>query len=57
MVGEELDYPGFQGHAFHEVKLQSSLVVHWVKDLMLSLQWLRLLLWLGFDLWPGIFHM
>ena len=23
----------------------------------MSLQWLRLLLWLGFDLWPGNFHM
>ena len=31
-------------------------MVQWVKDLILSLQWLRLLLWLIFDLWPGKFH-
>ena len=28
-----------------------------VKDPTLSLQWLRLLLWLRFDPWPGNFHM
>ena len=28
-----------------------------VKDLALSLQWLGLLFWLGFDPWPGHFHM
>ena len=28
-----------------------------VKDLTLSLMWLRSLLWLGLDLWPGNFHM
>ena len=28
-----------------------------VKDLALSLQWLGLLLWRGFDPWPGNFHM
>lgn len=34
----------------------SSLVSHQVKDLVLSLQWLRLLPWVGFDPWPGNFH-
>ena len=34
-----------------------SLVAQQVKDLMLSLQWLGLLLWHGFDPWPGNFHM
>ena len=29
----------------------------WVKDPSLSLQQLRSLLWLGFDPWPGNFHM
>ena len=28
-----------------------------VKDLVLSLQWLRSLLWHGFSPWPGNFHM
>ena len=32
-------------------------MVQWVKDLALSLQQLRLLLWVGFDLCPGNFHM
>ena len=36
---------------------QSSLVAGCVKDLMLSLQWLGLLLWYTFDPWPGNFHM
>ena len=27
-----------------------------IKDLALSLLWLRLLLWYGFDHWPGNFH-
>ena len=35
----------------------SSLVVQQVKDLVLSsLLWLWLLLWHGFDPWPGNFH-
>ena len=38
-------------------KRRSSLVVQWVKDLALSLQQLRLLLWCGFDPWPGNFYM
>ena len=29
----------------------------WVKDLVVSLQWLRSLLWCRFDPWPGNFHM
>ena len=33
----------------------NSLVTQWVKDLVLSLQWLRLLLWCGFDPWPWNF--
>ena len=28
-----------------------------VKDLTLSLLWLRVLLWCGFSLWPWNFHM
>ena len=36
--------------------LQSSLVVQRVKDLALSLQRLRLLLWLGFDPWSWNFY-
>ena len=31
----------------------SSLVARQVKDLALSLLWLGLLLWYGFDPWPG----
>ena len=37
--------------------LQSFLVAQWVKDLALSLLWLRSLLWYKFDLWSGNFHM
>ena len=33
-------------------RCQSSLVARWVKDLSLSLQWLRLLLWCRFNPWP-----
>ena len=32
------------------------LEAQWVKDLELSLQQLRQLLWYGFDPWPGNFH-
>ena len=35
---------------------RSSHVVQWVKDLVLSLQWLGLPQWCGFDPWPGNFH-
>ena len=35
----------------------SDLLVQWVKDLALSLQQLCLLLWCGFDPWPGNFYM
>ena len=35
----------------------SSLVAQQVKDLALSLLWYWLLLWYGFDPWPGNFHM
>ena len=35
---------------------RSSPVVQWVKDPPLSLPWLSLLLWCGFDLWPGNFE-
>ena len=34
----------------------SSLVAQQVKDLVLSLQWLGLLLWHGFDPWPENFY-
>ena len=34
----------------------SSLVVQWVTDLGLSLQWLGSLLWHGFNPWPGNLH-
>lgn len=33
----------------------SSSVVQWVQDLVLSLQWLSLKLWQGFDPWPWNF--
>ena len=32
-------------------------MVQQVKDLVVSLQWLGLLLWSGFDPWPGNSHM
>ena len=32
-------------------------MAQWVKDLVLSLQQLRSLLWHGFDPWPRNFHM
>ena len=37
--------------------LGSSLLVQWVKDLSLSLLWLRSLLWRVFNPWPGNFQM
>ena len=37
--------------------LGNSFVVQQIKDLALSLQQLRLLLWCGFDPWPGNFYM
>ena len=30
--------------------------MQWVKDLASSLQWLELVLWVGFDPWPKNFH-
>ena len=49
--------------AFYNVKTrskknnsQSSLVLHWVKDLVISLPWLGLPSWRGFNPWPGHFH-
>ena len=35
------------------LKVRSSLVAQWVKDLVLSLLWLRFLLRHELDLWPG----
>ena len=32
-------------------------MAQWLKALALSLLWLGLLLWHGFDLWPRSFHM
>ena len=50
--------PGCAGLSFHkDKKLRSFLVVLWVKDPVLPQQWLRLLLWHGFDPWPWNFHM
>ena len=40
-----------------EVKITSIRVLLWVKDLLLELQWLRLLLWRGLDPWSKNFHM
>ena len=37
-------------------KTRSSLMAQQVKDLVLSLQWHRSLLWPGLDPWPGSFH-
>ena len=39
------------------IELGSSLVAQCVKDLALSLLWLRSLLWYGIDPWPGNFCM
>ena len=39
------------------LKNVSSLVMQWLKDPALSLQWLRLLLEYGLDPWPSNFHM
>ena len=36
---------------------RSSLVAHWIKDLVLLLQRLRSLLWYGFNPWAGNFCM
>ena len=36
--------------------LRPSFVIQWVKDLALSLWWLRSLLWHGFGLWPRNFY-
>ena len=38
-------------------KSGSSLVVQWVRDLVLSLAQCGWLLWYKFDPWPGNFHM
>ena len=40
-----------------KTNLWSSLVAQWAKDPVLSLLWLWLLLWHGFDPWPGNFCM
>jgi len=40
-----------------EIILQDFHDGSWFKDLALSLLWLWLLLWCGFDPWPGTFHM
>ena len=37
--------------------MRISFVVQWVKDPVLSLQWLGSLLWGGFDSWPRNFCM
>ena len=45
------------GTILYKPKTASSFVVQWVKDLVLSLQWLGLLLWCRFDPLPRKFHM
>ena len=40
-----------------EIKIRSFLMAQQVKDLALSLLWLRPLLWCGFNPWPWDFHM
>ena len=40
----------------YRIRIRSSPVVHQVKNLALSLQWLGLLLWCRFYPWPGNFH-
>ena len=51
----------FLSDSFFSIKLkirhQSSLVAQGIKDSALSLLWLALLLWCGFDPWPGNFSM
>ena len=48
----------FPDYSFYlKKKKWSSLVVQWIKDLVLSLLWLRLLLWHRFNPWPRNFHM
>ena len=42
---------------FKAITIWHSLVVQQVKDPMLSLQQLGVLLWHGFDPWPGNLHM
>ena len=42
---------------FIKRSLRSSLAAQQVKNPMLSLQWLGLLPWHGFSLWPRNFHM
>ena len=39
-----------------ELDMEEFLVAQWIRDLALSLQWLRSLPWHGFDPWPGNFH-
>ena len=41
----------------HDRIFRSSLVTLWIEDLVLSLQWLGLLLWHEFIPWPENFHL
>ena len=43
--------------SYIKINALCSLGAQWVKHLQLSLQQLSLLLWHGFSLWPGNFHM
>ena len=47
---------GSEIYGFNNYEYWRSLVVHQVKDLLMSLQWLGLLLWHMFDPWLGNFH-
>ena len=56
----QLKNKSLKGHfsgSWFKSECRSSPVAQQVKDPVLSLQRLRLLLWCGFDLWPGNFHM
>ena len=45
----------FTATLFVKMKWRESRVVQWVRDPVLSLQWLGSLLWHGLDPWPGNF--
>ena len=50
------ELPCASGVAIKKKKIYTGILVQWVKDLTSSLQWLELVLWVGFDPWPKNFH-
>ena len=46
-----------EAHVRQDGYSRNSLVAQWAKDLVLSLLWLRLMLWHEFDSWPRNFRM